>query len=89
MAASFAARSVAGMSSEGEDPALVVHVRCGPFGEWFIQEGPTGDPLSWHGNETEAEQAALEHARRAGGGHVFVRDRYHRVHPSDRRVSAR
>jgi hypothetical protein len=75
------------MSSE--DSTVVVHVRCGPHGEWFIQEGPTGDPLSWHGNETEAEQAAIAHARRAGGGPVFVRDRYHRVHPSDRRLYAR
>jgi hypothetical protein len=87
MAHALGARSVASMSSE--DSTLVVHVRCGPHGEWFIQEGPTGDPLSWHGNETEAEQAAIAHARRAGGGHVFVRDRYHRVHPSDRRLYAR
>ena len=73
-----------------EQPALIVHVRCGPHGEWFVQEGRDGDPISWHATETEAEQAAIAHLhRRGGGGHVFVRDRYDRVHPSDIRVRAR
>jgi hypothetical protein len=66
--------------SPEDGPTLIVQVRCGPSGEWFIQEGRHGDPLSWHANENEAEQAAIQHIRRSGGGHVFVRDRYHRVH---------
>lgn len=87
MAAGRAARSVAGMASE--EPTLIIHVRCGPHGEWFVQEGPHGDPISWHSNETEAEAAAIEHLHRRGGGHVFVRDRYHRVHPAHLHEHAR
>ena len=81
------ARSVAVMSSE--EPTLIVHVRCGPHGEWFIQEGSDGDPLSWHGSETEAEQEAVKHLHRRGGKHKNKRDSYHRVHPSTLHAHAR
>ena len=87
MADALRLRSVAVMPIE--HPVLVVQVRCGPHGEWFIQEGQGGDPLSWHDNETAAEAAAIDHVRHRGGGHVYVRDRYHRVRSSDRAVRAR
>ncbi len=94
MPAPGSARSVVGVSeqrpttSTEEGATTVVQVRCGPRGEWFVQEGRHGDPLSWHTSESEAEQAALDHVRAIGGGHVVVRDRYHRDH-ANRRPTAR
>jgi hypothetical protein len=43
------------------------------------------EPLSTHLSESEAEEAAQEHAAR-GGARVIIHDRYERVHevPVDR-----
>lgn len=46
----------------------------------MIQPDDCREPISEHPTETHAERAAVRHAAAHGGGRVFVRDRYRRVH---------
>jgi hypothetical protein len=66
------AATIAAMPS---NPPL--HVLPHRLGTWFVQREGDHEPLSEHGNETEAELAAT---REAGTGEVIVHDRYQRVH---------
>ena len=54
-----------------------LHVIPDRLGTWTVQREGESTPLSEHGSETEAEQAA---ARNAAGCEVIVHDRYERVH---------
>jgi hypothetical protein len=56
-----------------------IHVRCTNTGTWFVQPDDC-DPISAHGNETDAERAALEHAKTDEDAYVVIHDRYSRVH---------
>jgi hypothetical protein len=59
-----------------------LHVLPHRLGTWYVQREGDDEPLSEHGNETEAELAAT---REAGTGEVIVHDRYQRVHDVRRR----
>jgi uncharacterized protein DUF2188 len=66
------ATTISGMTSDRP-----LHVLPHRLGTWFVQREGDQEPLSEHGNETEAELAAT---REAGTGEVIVHDRYERVH---------
>lgn len=56
-----------------------IHIRATATGAWVVHLDDDQDPLSWHTNETEAEQTALTVAATYGGApSIVVHDRYHR-----------
>jgi hypothetical protein len=57
-------------------------------GRWIVRLEQRDAPLSQHEDAGTATLAAVEHARRAGGGDVLVRDAHHCVH-LERHVRAR
>jgi Uncharacterized protein conserved in bacteria (DUF2188) len=56
-----------------------IDVRCTETGTWSVLRADADAPVSTHSSETEAEQAAQEHAA-GGAARVFIHDRYERVH---------
>ena len=54
-----------------------LHVLADRLGRWRVQREGDDQPLSRHGNETEAELAATADE---GTAEVIVHDRYERVH---------
>ncbi len=61
-------------------PPLSLHVVPERLGSWRVLREGDDEPLSRHGNETEAERAATRHAREIGVREVIVHDRYGRLH---------
>ena len=63
-------------------PARIIHVEpSGWF--WVVRREGDVDPLSEHGDATEATRQACERARRVEAAFVLVHDRYARVHRVD------
>ncbi|WP_028060596.1 DUF2188 domain-containing protein [Candidatus Solirubrobacter pratensis] len=56
-----------------------LHVVPHRLGSWHLRREGDERPLSEHGSETEAEQAARRLADRAGHRQIVIHDRYGRV----------
>lgn len=63
-----------------------VFVRYGADRSWEVYTDDSGEPISTHATEGEAERAATRYARTIGGGNVVIHDRYCRVRVRGRRL---
>lgn len=57
-----------------------IYVVADDRGTWHVHHESARDPLSKHGTGTDAERAAVGHAKQTGATGVVVRDRYGRLH---------
>lgn len=58
-----------------------IHIRATATGAWVVQLDDSEEPLSWHTNETDAEQTALAVAATyPEEPAIVIHDRYARRH---------
>jgi hypothetical protein len=58
----------------------IIHVIPDDRGTWRVQREGARDPVSKHGSATDAERAAVRHAKQTGTPDVTVHARYGRLH---------